>query len=171
MKKGMDRSPPPPGVQRTHLFFLSLPQGAGLALLPPTPLTHPRVAAGLALWAAGFALNLWSDAVLRGLKKRGGRGRRRGGEVTADGYVLPPARGPFGERKGGVEGRGGGETGVTPTTTISITPPSPLFSQPSSPAPTTRASASSGPASPSPRGPPPRPRLRSSPPPTWPRAP
>ena len=80
------RHPTPAGVWAMALgfcFYNGALQGAGLAVVPATPLTHPRVVIGLVLWASGWTLNLWADAVLRGLKKK------------TPGYSLPPPVGPF----------------------------------------------------------------------------
>lgn len=46
---------------------------------PPAWLTDPRFGVGLGVFAAGLALNLWSDAQLRRLRRPG----------TEDGYALP----------------------------------------------------------------------------------
>lgn len=79
--------PTPAGIWAMAAAFCTyngILQGAGLALLPATPLTHPRVVAGLALWAGGWGLNLWADGVLRGLKR-----------AAPGTYTLPPPIGPF----------------------------------------------------------------------------
>ena len=130
-------------------------QGAGIALLPPPRSPLPaRVHAGLALWLAGWALNLWSDRVVR---------ERGVGGWSGQGRAAPPPTPPFPLRLScaGCASRARRATASPP-------PSAPL---PSSRAPTTSGRWWNGRALPWPRGLRPRPRLRSSPPPTSSRAP